>query len=161
MFSKKCVLKIGSKFRLQLQTCCSSCPLDGWKASWVVLQKAVLSWFEALPGVGWGGGPMSPIWILKRHVGVYKCFSLIVGFGITIATWPREVVSCRDFILRAVATFWAMSLVRIYPGRASDLLLCCTVGIVHCPFHLLYYVSWWLNPSAKPRNYPWVYQEIY
>ena len=28
-------------------------------------------------------------------------------------------VSCRDFILRAVATFWALSLVGIYPGRAS------------------------------------------
>ena len=27
---------------------------------------------------------------------------------------------CRNFILRAVATFWAMSLVRIYPGRASN-----------------------------------------
>ena len=29
------------------------------------------------------------------------------------------VVSCRDFVLRAVATFWALSLVGIYPGRAS------------------------------------------
>ena len=28
-------------------------------------------------------------------------------------------VSCRDFVLRAVATFWALSLVGIYPGRAS------------------------------------------
>ena len=45
--------------------------------------------------------------------------SLIVGFAVTVAIWPREVVSCRDFILRAVATFWAMSLVGIYPGRAS------------------------------------------
>ena len=44
---------------------------------------------------------------------------LIVGFAVTVAIWPREVVSCRDFILRAVATFWAMSLVGIYPGRAS------------------------------------------
>ena len=33
--------------------------------------------------------------------------------------WLREVVSRRDFILRAVATLWAMSLVGIYPGRAS------------------------------------------
>ena len=31
----------------------------------------------------------------------------------------REVVSCRDFTLRSVATFWVMSLVGIYPGRAS------------------------------------------
>ena len=52
-------------------------------------------------------------------VDVYKCLSLIVGFPVTVAIWPREVVSCRDFILHAVATFWAMSLVGIYPGRAS------------------------------------------
>ena len=38
-------------------------------------------------------------------VGVYKCLLLIVGFAVTVAIWPREVVSCRDFILRAVATF--------------------------------------------------------
>ena len=43
----------------------------------------------------------------------------VVSFAITIAIWPREVVSYRDFILLAVATFWAMSLVGIYPGRAS------------------------------------------
>ena len=55
------------------------------------------------------------------RVGVYKCLSLIVGFAVTVAIWPREVVSCRDFILRAVATFWAMSLVGIYPGRASHM----------------------------------------
>ena len=71
----------------------------------------------------WGaGGTMSPVWILKRLVSVfqYKCLSLIVGFAVTVAVWPREVVSCRDFrILRAVATFWAMSLAAIYPGRAS------------------------------------------
>ena len=38
---------------------------------------------------------------------------LIVGFAVTVAIWPGEVVSCRDFILRAVAPFWAMSLVGI------------------------------------------------
>ena len=50
---------------------------------------------------------------------VYKRLWLIVGFAVTVAIWPKEVVSCRDFILHAVATFWAMSLVGIYPGRAS------------------------------------------
>ena len=45
--------------------------------------------------------------------------SLIVGFAVTVAIWPREVVSCHGFILRAVATFWAMLLVGTYPGRAS------------------------------------------
>ena len=53
------------------------------------------------------------------RVGVYKCLSHILGFAVTVAVWPREVVSCRDFILRAVTTFWAMSLIGIYPDKAS------------------------------------------
>ena len=72
---------------------------------------------EALPGGG--GGPCRPLNFKTSRVGVYKCLSLIVGFAVTVAIWPREVVSCCDFILLTVATFWAMSLVRIYPGRAS------------------------------------------
>ena len=55
------------------------------------------------------------------RVGVYKCLWLILGFAITVAIWPREVVSCCGFILRAVASFWAMSLFGIYPGRASHM----------------------------------------
>ena len=43
------------------------------------------------------------------RVGVYKCLSLIVGFAGTVAICPREVVSCRDFIQRAVATFCRLS----------------------------------------------------
>ena len=42
-----------------------------------------------------------------------------VGKSLVRHCCGREVVSCRDFILRAVATFWAMSLVEIYPGRVS------------------------------------------
>ena len=53
------------------------------------------------------------------RVGVYKCLSLIVGFAVTVTIWPREVVSCRNFILRAVTTFWAVPHIRLYPGRAS------------------------------------------
>ena len=77
---------------------------------------------EALPGGGGGGGWGSHVAHLNfktSRVGVYKCLSLIVGFAVTVAIWQREVVSCRDFILCTVATFWAMSLVGIYPGRAS------------------------------------------
>ena len=71
---------------------------------------------EALPG---GGSRVARQKFKMSRVGVYKCLSLIVGFAITVAIWPREVVSCRNIILHAVATFWAMSLVGIYPGRAS------------------------------------------
>ena len=72
---------------------------------------------KALPG---GGGSYGARLNFKTfRVNVYKCLSLIVGFAITVTIWPREVVSCRNFILRTVATFWAMSLVGIYPGRAS------------------------------------------
>ena len=70
-------------------------------------------------GPAGGGYHVACLNFKTSRVGVYKCLSLTVGFAITVAIWPREVVSCRDFILRAAATFWAMSLVRIYPGRAS------------------------------------------
>ena len=66
-----------------------------------------------------GGSHVARLNFKTSRVGVYKCLSLIVGFAVTVAIWPMEVVSCRDFILRTVATFWAMSLVGIYPGRAS------------------------------------------
>ena len=66
-----------------------------------------------------GGSHVAHLNFKTSLVSVYKCLSLIVGLAITVVIWPREVVSCRDFILHAVATFWAMSLVGIYPGRAS------------------------------------------
>ena len=55
-----------------------------------------------------GGSRVTGLSFKTSCVGVYKCLSLIVGFAVTVAMWPREVVSCCDFILRAVATFWAM-----------------------------------------------------
>ena len=83
-------------------------------------------YYEALPGGGGGGPNVARLNFKTSHVSVYKCLSVIVGFAVTVAIWPREVVSCRNFILRSVTTFWAMSLVRIYPGSASitDSLLC-------------------------------------
>ena len=104
---------------------------------------------EALPG----GGPMSPVWILKRpRVSVYKCLSVSVGFAVTVTIWPREVVSCRDFILSPVATFWAMSLVGIYPGRASIVLwlqmywkttfVVIWIKYIFSNFSAHYFVSW-------------------
>ena len=67
-----------------------------------------------------GGFHVARLNFKMSRVGVYKCMSLIVSFAVTVAIWLREIVSCRDFILLAVATFWAMSLVGIYPGRASS-----------------------------------------
>ena len=52
-----------------------------------------------------GGSHVFRLNFKTSHVGVYKCLSLIVGFAVTVAIWQREVVSCHDFILRAVATF--------------------------------------------------------
>ena len=71
------------------------------------------------PGGEPGGSHVAHLNFKTSHVGVYKCLSLIVSFAVTVAIWPREVVSCRDFVLPTVATFWAMWLVGIYPGRAS------------------------------------------
>ena len=91
------------------------------------LHILLLYWYyiEALPG----GFHVACLNFKTSRVSVYKCLSLIVSFAITIAIWPREVVSCRDFILRAVATFWAMSLFGIYPGRTST----------------FYKKNWWLK----------------
>ena len=50
----------------------------------------------------------------------HRSLSHILGFAVTVAIWPKEVVVCRNFILGSVATFWVMSLVGIYPGRASS-----------------------------------------
>ena len=74
---------------------------------------------EALPR--WGRANVARLNFKTSRVGFYKCLSLIVGVSVSVsvAIWPREVASCRDFILRTVATFWAMWLVGIYPGRAS------------------------------------------
>ena len=79
---------------------------------------------EALPG----GVPCRPS--KTSRVGVYKCLSLIFRFAVTVAIWPREVVPCCNFTLRTVATFWAISLVGIYPSRAS-VLLCSTLNLSH------------------------------
>ena len=49
----------------------------------------------------------------------HRSLSPIIGFDVSVGILPRKVVVCRHFILRAVATFWIMSLVGIYPGRAS------------------------------------------
>ena len=66
-----------------------------------------------------GGSHVARLNFKTSRVSVYKCLSLIAGFAVTVAISPREVVSCRNFILRAVATFWVMLLVGIDPGRAS------------------------------------------
>ena len=63
----------------------------------IVFQK------EALPG---GASHFTRLNFKTSRVSGYKCLSLIVGFAVTVTIWPREVVSCRDFILRAVATFF-------------------------------------------------------
>ena len=68
---------------------------------------------------GGGGSHVAHLNFKTSRVGVYKCLLLIVSFAVTVAIWPREVVLCGDFILCAVATFSAMLLVKIYPGRTS------------------------------------------
>ena len=81
-----------------------------WPASGLQHQSSI----EAT--LGGGRSHVARLNFKTSCVGVYKCLSLIVGFAITVVIWPREVV---NFILRAVATFWAMSLVGINPGRVS------------------------------------------
>ena len=70
---------------------------------------------EALPG-GRGVPCRLCLNFKTSCIGVYKSLLLIVGFAVTVPIWPGEVVSCREFILRAVATFWAMSLSEFTPA---------------------------------------------
>ena len=60
--------------------------------------------------------------------------SHILGFAVTVA--------CRDFILGSVATFWVMSLVGIYPGRASIEDITWPHGDTNFIF-CLFYRYWW------------------
>ena len=92
-----------------------STPATQAKRCQVLLSLSPLN--EALPGEG--GSHVTRLNFKMFGVGVYKCLLLIVGFAVTATIWPREVVSCRDFILCTVATFWATWLVGIYPGRTS------------------------------------------
>ena len=115
------------------------------------ISNNILMTFVKVPKVrpcqGWGGGShVARLNFKTSRVSVYKCLSLIVGFAVTVAIWPREVVSCHDFILRAVATFRAMSLVGIYPGRASKVQTLDSIihwitvmkeKQLHCPIYLL------------------------
>ena len=55
------------------------------------------------------GGLFARLNFKTPRVRVYKCMSLIVGFAVTVAI---------SFYALSL-TFWVMSLVRLYPGRAS------------------------------------------
>ena len=99
-----------------------------------------------------GGVHVARLNFKTSRIGVYKCLLLIVGFAFTVAIWPREIVSCLNFILRAVTTFWAMSLVRIYPGRASTMLIFKIKRIIssekwwlRCYFFLLKMQKFWVG----------------
>ena len=50
--------------------------------------------FGGPAGEGGGGGShVARLNFNTSRVGVCKCLSLIVGFAVTVAIWPREVVS--------------------------------------------------------------------
>ena len=74
-------------------------------------------YYEALPGGG--GGLKSPVWILKHLVSAFINACRLLS----ALPWLSQFGGGR---LSLVATFWAMSLVGIYPGSASIMasLLC-------------------------------------
>jgi len=59
------------------------------------------------------------IFSLQLESKYHRSLLLIRGLDITVGILPRKDIFCHDFISCAVTTFWAMSLVGIYPGRAS------------------------------------------
>ena len=52
-----------------------------------------------------GGVHVACLNFKTSRVGVYKCLSLIVGFAVTVAIWPREVVS-RLLAIRLFSWIW-------------------------------------------------------
>ena len=104
---------------------CSDFPKCPLHCSLAQATEPVCNLHRGLAGRGGGGSHVACLNFKTSCVGIYRCLSLIVSFAVTVTIWPREVVSCRDFILPAVTTFWAMSLVGIYPGRASSQCLVC------------------------------------
>ena len=86
------------------------------------------------------GGPMPPVWMSKRPVSVFinasHCGRKLDKNSLSLSQFQKRGIEtirvlqflsqhfaywtpylCCDFILCSVATFWVMSLVRIYPGR--------------------------------------------
>ena len=62
---------------------------------------------------------MSPVGILKRLVSVFINACRLLSALRSLSQFGRGRLSLVAISFYAVATFWAMSLVRIYPGRAS------------------------------------------
>ena len=83
--------------------------------------------------------------------------SLIVSFAVTVAIWLWEVVSYGNFILHSVTTFWVLSLVGIYPGRASFYYSVCTIlcrcAVWTCLHHLSPFLLSLLAVSSPGRGW--------
>ena len=56
---------------------------------------------------------------MPNHRSFLISLSLVLGFNVAVGILLGKDVIRRDFVLCAVATFWAISLVGIYPGKAS------------------------------------------
>ena len=58
----------------------------------------------------------------------HSSFSPVLSFDVTVGIWLRKVVFCHNFILRAAASFWVVSLVGVNPDKASTQNECITSG---------------------------------
>ena len=116
----------------------TKCTIYCKKCSCCCSSFSLCCYYEAMPGGEGGESHVARLNFKMSRIGVYKCFLLIVGFAVTVAIRPREVVSCLHFILRTVTTFWAMSLVGIYLGRASTMLIFKIKRIISSE-------KWWLR----------------
>ena len=90
------------------QTDCSICVLHFFSGQMSISKNTVdgcafssqVNFFYSLfilqGGPAGGGDHVARLNFKTSRVGVYKCLSLIVGFVVIVAIWPREVVSCGD-----------------------------------------------------------------
>ena len=87
-------------------------------------------WMRPCQGGGGGGGILCHL--SKFRNALCRCFIPLRLSNLRKNACPcrnlrffKRVVICHDFILWAFATFWPVSLVGIYPGRAVWIPTCC------------------------------------
>ena len=99
------------------------------------------------------GGPMSPVWILKCLVSVFiNAFHLLSALP-SLSQFDRGRLSQVSISFYAVTTFWAMSLVEIYPGRASMLSeICWSFNKNYMHFVLQFSYVMMFEPYFKSRK---------
>ena len=113
------------------------------------------------PCQGGGGSHVARLNFKTSCVGVYKCLLLIVSFAVTVAIWPREVVShftvCRYFF--GHVTCWNLPWQGLdnswaYFAETFPVVSCITVGLSVCSWFPCK-IAFFQSLGITARRPPW------